>query len=101
MKELCECGKKATWIYGPGFNNGDSPFFCDNCVPRGCECNYMYIDINIYDPPLDEPEIPDGVEGIDWIWVKKNKIWQYIDSNGLPFPCMEFEYNEKGFDVVL
>lgn len=99
MKELCECGKIATWVYMPGFPNGDSPFFCDDCVHRGCQCNHRYVDVNAYNPPLDEPELPDGVENVDWKWIETNKIWEYIDEMGREWPCVEYDYDEKGFDL--
>jgi hypothetical protein len=57
MKELCDCGKVASWCYLPGFSDG-SPYFCDDCVHRGCSCNHRYVNVNAYHPPLDEPELP-------------------------------------------
>ena len=40
--ELCDCGQIAKWLYVSGFKNNSNPFFCDDCVPRGCDCNYIY-----------------------------------------------------------
>ena len=39
-KELCSCGQVAVWDYMPGFSNGNSSVFCDECVPRGCMVLY-------------------------------------------------------------
>ena len=99
MKEQCNCGQVATWVYGPGYRNGDSPFFCDDCVPRECQCNHRYVDVNAYDPPLDQPEMPWGVENKDWKWIEIDKVWEYIDDNGKPYPCVEFEYDSNGFEL--
>lgn len=34
MKQLCECGEIATYMYMPG-----DEVYCDKCLPRGCSCN--------------------------------------------------------------
>jgi hypothetical protein len=96
--EKCDCGKKAIWIYMPGFKDG-SPYFCDECVHRGCSCNHRYVDVNSYHPPLDNPDTPDGIEGVDWKWVKQNKVWSYIDEHGREYPCCEYEFEEDGFEI--
>jgi hypothetical protein len=96
--EKCDCGQKATWLYMPGFREG-SPFFCDSCVHRGCSCNHRCIDINAYHPPLDNPDIPEGVEGVDWKWVELDKVWCTIDDQGREWPCCEYEYDNEGFEI--
>ena len=72
-KEICTICKKniATWCYMPGYatlpgEKKPSPYECDDCVHRGCTCNYRYVDINSYYPPLDNPDMPEGIEGKDW-----------------------------------
>ena len=90
MKEKCKCGKKATWIYMPG---GGDDFKCDDCVSRGCSCNYHHEGYEGL--PTEE----DGVEGVDWKWVLKNEIWVVLDEKGREYPCVEFEYEEEGFDI--
>ena len=110
-KELCECGKIATWVYDPGYSSGDSPYFCDDHVHRGCSCNWEYSDPNAYYPPLSEEEIekPTGTEGIDWKWVvkevdghfeeiRKGTCWTPLDENLREYPCCEYSYDEDGFD---
>jgi len=94
----CDCGKKATWVYMPGFKDG-SPYFCDDCVHRGCSCNHRYVDVNAYHPPLDNPEMPEGTEGVDWKWVEQDKVWVYIDEQGKEYPCCEYDYEENGFEI--
>ena len=40
--ETCDgCGKIATWAYMPSTEN-----YCDACVPRGCSCNIIDIDVS-------------------------------------------------------
>ena len=95
--ELCDCGQKATWLYMPGFKEG-RPFFCDDCVSRGCDCNHRYVDVNAYAPPLSEPDIPKGEEGVDWKWIEHNKVWCHIDENGREYPCCEYDYEEEGYE---
>ena len=113
-KELCDCGKMALWVYAHGFSSGGNPYFCDDCISSpddiGCSCNWHHVDINTYHPPLDEPEIPEGVEGVDWRWVehpcdeymdkitKESGVWQSLDERGRPYPCVEYDYSEDGFD---
>ena len=101
MKFKCEsCGKdNAEWCYMP-----KSHYLCDECITpsnldyNGCSCNWYYIDVNAYQPPLSEPDLPKGKEGKDWKWVKENVSWQYIDGKGRPFPCCEYEYSKYGWD---
>lgn len=96
-KELCDCGKVATWLYMPGFKDGRN-FVCDECVNRGCECNHNYCDVNSYHPPLDSPELPDGEEGVDWKWIETDKVWCYIDELGREYPCCEYDYEKDGYE---
>ncbi len=83
----------------PGYSGGGNPYSCDSCVPRGCECNHRYIDVNAYHPPLETPELPDGEEGVDWKWIVKDSSWTYIDEKGREYPCCEYMYDEEGFDI--
>lgn len=100
-KELCNCGKIAVWCYLPGYSSGNNPHFCDKCVPRGCSCDYIYCDSNAYDPPLDEPNVPEGIEGKDWKWIEEGKIYTDIDHEGREYPCSEFMYDQEGFEREL
>lgn len=95
--ELCDCGKKAVWVYMPGYSSGENSFHCDDCVPRGCSCNYRYVDVNAYHPPLDEPDIPEGEENKDWKWIEPG-VWTWIDERGREYPCVEHSYEEDGFE---
>jgi hypothetical protein len=96
----CDCGKKATWLYMPGFHDG-SPFFCDDCVHRGCSCNEYSIVPEHYHPPGGfHPTEEDGVEGVDWKWKNEEKTsWSRIDEKGRYYPCCEYDYEEEGFEI--
>lgn len=111
-KEKCDCGNVATWFYAPGGGSDEGQnYFCDNCVPRGCSCNWTYADKNAYGPePLKEDLMPEGVEGKDWKWVVRagdenmeeitleSRVWTNIDEQGREYPCCEFWYEEEGWD---
>ncbi len=96
-KELCDCGKVAVWLYMPGFKEG-SPFFCEECVNRGCSCNHRYVSADAYYPPLETPDTPEGVEGKDWKWLEPGKVWCHIDEEGREYPCCEYSYTEEGWE---
>jgi hypothetical protein len=100
MKFKCNCGSVAVWEYMPGYTNGDNDFFCENCVPRGCECNHRYVSNDAYHPPLENPDLPEGNEGVEWKWLDENKThWCFIDEQGREYPCCEFSYDPDGIDV--
>lgn len=103
-KEKCaRCKTKmAVWIYMPGNGN----YYCNDCVSRGCSCNYHY-----NKPDTDgHRDIPKGIEGKDWKWVeqeatkeekaivKADGLFVYIDEEGREYPCCEYDYDEDGFD---
>jgi hypothetical protein len=58
--------------------------------------------------PMD---LPEGIEGKDWKWIehdgddyigkitKDEGFWIYLDSKGKPNPCVEYWYDEEGFDI--
>ena len=79
MKERCNCGKMAVWLYMPS-GGGNSPYYCDNCVPRGCSCQLKPKDGNWENSNEDN-------------WV------QPLDGKGRKFPCCEFDYSEEGFEI--
>lgn len=93
-KHLCnKCGKIAQWIYIP---SGEK-YWCDDCISSpddiGCSCNSHFANINA------EPEIPEGIEGVDWRWVNKEEgEWQKLDEKGRPYPCCEYDFSES-FDI--
>ncbi len=92
-EDVCECGKPASWFYGPGHADKSNADYCDECVPRGCFCNWT--------PAIGEnAEEPKGIEGEDWAWVvrpatlvdeaiESGHYWQSLDK-GKPWPCCEF-----------
>jgi hypothetical protein len=98
LRELCDCGKVAVWCYMPGYSSGCSPYFCDECVHRGCDCHYRYLNVNAYHPPLDGPELPEGIEGVDWKWIEDGSIWTSIDDKGREWPCAEYDNDPDGYE---
>ena len=97
-KELCDCGNIAVWDYMSGFSDGHNSVFCDDCVPRGCECNHIYLDERTHHPPLEIQSLPEGEEGVDWKWIEKDIVWTYIDEKGREYPCVEFMYDSDGWE---
>lgn len=90
MFEVCNCGRKALWVYLPGYSSGRNPYHCDDCVPRDCSCEARFVE---YDG------IPEGKETEDWAWYNKEKgIWKFIDEKGRFYPCIEFDYDKNGFE---
>jgi hypothetical protein len=99
-KELCDCGKVAIWDYVPGYSEGGNSYSCDDCVPRGCDCNHRYVDVNAYHPPLENPDLPEGDEEKDWKWLDEEEThWCNIDEEGREYPCAEYWYDEEGWDI--
>jgi len=98
-KELCNCGKMAVWCYMPGYSGGGNSYSCDDCVPRGCECNQYSTRAEDYSPPGDvsgegiSPTEDD--EPIKWL---SNHIWTRVDEQGREFPCCEYIYDQEGFE---
>lgn len=115
-KELCKCGKIATWCYLPNDN-----CYCDDCVPRGCGCNIYalnefqldeninlsrYIFYNQEDTILfgngdiSHKELmqrgykTDNIKDI----INNYHFYEGLDEDGRAFPCCEFMYDEDGFD---
>ena len=90
-KELCDCGKMATYCYMPSYSGGGNPFHCSDCVPRGCTCNFNYIGIH---------GMPEGEEGKDWKWIEEydKKVWVELDEKGREYPCAEYMWDPEGFD---
>jgi len=97
-KEYCDCRNLAVWVYMPGFSSGDRPYFCDDCVPRGCECNHNYCDIESYHPAIEKPFTPDGEEGVNWKWLDENLVWVYLDEKQREYPCAEYDFDPDGFE---
>lgn len=94
--KCARCEKNATWEYMGG--TGVAPA-CDDCVHRGCECNYRFVDVNAYTPPLTNPDMPEGEENVDWKWIEKDKVWVSLDEKGREYPCCEYDYDENGFEI--
>lgn len=70
----------------PGYDH----YNCDDCVPRGCTCNFRY----------DELPSADEVEGKDWKWIEGygSKFWVTLDERGREYPCCEYDFQKEGYD---
>lgn len=90
--ELCSCGSKSVWCYMPGVSSGDSPYFCDDCVPRGCDCNHVYC--GSVESSIPNPK----TENIEWKWIEKGKVWTHIDGKMREYPCAEFSWDSDGYE---
>lgn len=104
---MCECGEVAKYLYGPGFSDGSNPFYCDECVPRNCNCNYNYTKKHLdevgrgaypFDVSDDYYEEPSDDRPFEWI--KEGYIWQTVDENGKPYPCCEYVHLESAKTAV-
>jgi hypothetical protein len=70
----CKCNQMAVWVYMPMSDRLEKDrYFCDDCIERGCGCNQ----IDIGDNASDE---------------------QYKDDQGRLLPCVEYDFNEEGFE---
>lgn len=77
------CNKDATYYYMPSSNG--RRYYCEDCVPRGCFCNTLSVEID------GEPS------GDNFVWVDKNVgEYEYTDEKGRREPCCEYDYEEKG-----
>ena len=81
----CDCGKLGTWMYIPfGW------VVCDECIDnhRGCSCNVRHVD----------QEAPPNTNMNGWKWLIENETWTPLDQNGKEYPCIEFDYQEDGYE---
>ena len=98
MKFACDCGQVATWVNAPGFSSGDNPYFCDDCVPRGCSCNHeSFPGIEVYDG-IDIGSNPEQNQNFKMI--EENKRWTPLDDKNREYPCVEYFYEELGYDAL-
>jgi hypothetical protein len=77
MKKKClKCGALATWIYMPIYHDYS---YCDDCVPRGCSCNFTLTDDCSF-------LIIDG------------EFIEDLDDKGRKLPCCEYDFFEEGVE---
>jgi hypothetical protein len=103
IKEKEKCGvcniKRAVWLYMPG-GSRSNPFYCDDCVPRGCSCEWNHVE-EFGPPPADSSKwkwviIPPGDER--YAEVEEGEVWTHIDEKGREYPCCEYDYSEEGYE---
>lgn len=93
MRVCSDCGNLATWLYMPESTLKHDPFYCDNCVPRGCDCQIVHV----YEDELEGADLPTA-EDLPFKWIKFGKIWKHIDTLGRDLPCCEYDYSEEGYE---
>lgn len=86
----CNCGNIAQWLYMPSFN--EYPFYCDDCVPRGCSCNNTSLSDPIAKEVIEEYE----KGGFNYKIENGNII--PLDEQNREHPCCEYDYDKDGFD---
>lgn len=96
-KRLCsKCyNKMATWCYLP-----DDTYYCDDCVPRGCNCRLHEITDNI--TPKSNQRVLYWDETMTTSTKEKQpnqRFFEYVDEKWRRYPCCEFIFDEIGFDV--
>ena len=94
----CKCGKMATWCNGAGDYSG-YPFFCDDCVPRGCFCNDEYDDPE-HNCSIKETTDWFNSQGVKWVWKENCKSISKVDDQGRFLPCIEYSHQESGFETI-
>lgn len=110
MHKCSHCAKIATWLYMP-VSHGVY-FFCDDCVPRGCTCNVMDLDMEKPDENLSERTIwwsketykrcfDNNINPVECCThIRENDSYHYeiLDENGKRFPCCEYDYSPDGYE---
>lgn len=110
MHKCGRCGKTAIWLYLPSSHGIN--FFCDDCVPRGCTCNVMDLDMEEPDKSLSERIIWWSKETYNkclkdktdtttcCTHERKNDSFHYeiLDEQGRRNPCCEYDYCPNGYE---
>ena len=64
----------SVWIYMPSGERAEKDrYYCDDCIERGCSCNCIMVNGFITDE-------------------------QNQDDQGRLLPCIEYDFNEEGFE---
>ena len=91
----CNCGKKAVWMYMPS-STLKNPFYCDDCVPRGCDCN-KYFERDFCSPEEYEA-FKKGFSNIMEGESSEGAYFEPLDEKNRREPCCEYEYSPDGFE---
>lgn len=82
----------------PGSSNGE-PFYCEECVPRGCTCNVYALKEFPDDIPEDNVIFWDkDMENCTNIRTDNSFYYETLDETGKRYPCCEYWYDEDGWD---
>lgn len=67
-----KCNRLALWYYVPTDERDQLlHYFCDDCVPRGCDCR-----------------------------IDSDTQLEYVDAKGRLLPCIEFDFSQNGFSSL-
>jgi hypothetical protein len=83
----------------PGYAGKEesNDYYCDDCVPRGCSCNYIDVRVLVGNETFEDYPPKDSVENIDYRWIVKDERWEELDK-GKQIPCCEFWYDKGGWE---
>lgn len=75
-------------------------FFCENCVPRGCNCNVYHINEFPFncDPSLNYIFWDEQLEKYIKKHTNKTVYYEIVDEKWRRYPCCEYDYSEDGYD---
>ena len=76
---------------------GEYPYFCDDCVPRGCSCNHEMTPEH-KDAVFDGLNVGRKPEG-NYKFVAEN-VWVHLDEKGREEPCCEYSYDKEGWEAM-
>lgn len=93
----CSCGTTAVWVYMPSSNPPRYPYFCENCVSRGCSCGHEFTPDSDVGQKNGFGELPP--KDNNWKWIEESISWCLTDELGRELPCCEFSYQSDGFVV--
>ena len=104
------CDKPATWMYMPRADRNH--FFCDEHVPRGCDCNVLNVE-QFGDPDPDSKVIwwskqdyescfPDKMDELISFATMEHQpdsfYYEVLDDDGHRFPCCEYDHDPEGYN---
>lgn len=110
--EICKCGEKAVWIYMPMSDR--HPYYCDECVPRGCSCNSESFDFealygtvsktsdvleNLIEHKVKFRIVDNMINGEEAPYLSHKRVI-YLDEQGRELPCCEFMHLQLDEELI-
>ncbi|WP_206932657.1 hypothetical protein [Roseococcus thiosulfatophilus] len=88
-----DCGEAAVWYYLPADAKAQ---YCDDCVPRGCDCRILPEDDHL----RVESTLETNAQGeiiFRKVYPPGREPRQETDALGRQLPCVEYLFNPEGF----